>query len=66
MSLVQGVHRSCLCQTIFKISAPVWDHFFECLGLFLCIGFGSEVICMMSAYENGLHKVYGQDGFSLL
>ncbi len=49
-----------------EIFAPVWNHFLERIALLFCVGFGGEVICMMSVYENGLCKIYGENGFPLL
>ncbi len=48
---------------IFEVSAPVWDYFLERLGPLFCICFGREVIGMMSAYVDGLRKVYCENGF---
>ncbi len=41
---------------IIEISTPVWDHLFEHLALLVSIGFGGQVICVMSVYEDGLCK----------
>ncbi len=53
-------------EQIDKISAPVWDHFFERLTLLFSIGFGSKVIGVMSTYEDGLREIYRENGFPLL
>ncbi len=53
-------------EQIDEVSAPVWDHFFECLALLVCIGFSSEIIGVMSAYENGLCEVYCENGLFFL
>ncbi len=53
-------------EQIGEIPAPFRDHFFERFGFlpFACLG--GEVIRMMSAYEDGLCKVYHKDGVSFL